>query len=237
MIETIDNDWDTLFREYPEVYDEFANVEMKPAIVEVINKYFPLKGRTVLDVGCGTGRPTFQMAAYADSVIGIDPEKSMREVAMKFAGERAITNVKFVDGRAEALPLPDKSVDVVAAITLQTLYNEENIRRFVAEAERVIKPGGNIVSVNIAPLWYGGELGPIIYGGARRTVIGDEERDKGFAELGFGYRDFDSLHCYGTVEKAIRTYGFIFGRNAINHIKEQKKIEIKFRYRMHYKSM
>jgi len=236
MIETIENDWDALFRDYPEIYDEFANVETKPTIVEVINKYFPLKGKVVLDVGCGTGGPTFKLAEYAGSVIGVEPERSMREVAAKHVDERAIANVEFVDGCAEEVPLPDNSVDIVIAVTLQTLYNEENIQRFVAEAERVVKPGGDIVSVNIAPQWYGGELGPIIYGSPRRTMVGEEERDKGFAELGFGYRDFDSFHYYGTVEKAVRTYGFIFGRKVIDYIKENEKTVIKFRYRMHYKS-
>jgi ubiquinone/menaquinone biosynthesis C-methylase UbiE len=141
MIETIENDWDALFRDYPEIYDEFANVETKPTIVEVINKYFPLKGKVVLDVGCGTGGPTFKLAEYAGSVIGVEPERSMREVAAKHVDERAIANVEFVDGCAEEVPLPDNSVDIVIAVTLQTLYNEENIQRFVAEAERVVKPG------------------------------------------------------------------------------------------------
>ena len=238
MIETIENDWDALFRDYPEVYDEFARVEMRPPIAEVINTYFPLQGKVVLDVGCGTGAPTFRLAEYARSVIGVEPERSMRDVAVGRARERAITNVEFLAGRAEAVPLPDHSVDMVVAITLQSLHNEENIRRFVQEAERVVRPGGSIVTVNIAPTWYGGELGPIIYGKPRRLILlpDEEEKDKSFGGLGFSYRDFDSLHDYGSVEKAVRTYGFIFGKKAIDYIRENEKTRIKFRYRIHYKS-
>ncbi len=236
MIETVENDWDRLFREYPGVYDEFARVEMKPPIGEAINAHFPLQGKVVLDVGCGTGVPTFKLAEYAGSVIGVEPEKSMRDVAVSYARERAITNVEFLDGRAEDLPLPDHSVDMVTAITLQTLHNEDNIRRFVQEAERVVKPGGSILSVNIPPGWYGGELCPIIFGEPRRVLPDEEERDKRFGGLGFSYSDFDSFHHYGSVEKAVRTYGFIFGKKAIDYIKENQRTEIKFRYRMHYKS-
>ena len=235
-IETIENDWDALFRDYPEIYDEFASVEMRPPIVASINAHFPLQGKVVLDVGCGTGRPTLKIAEYASSVIGVEPERSMRDVAVGRARERAITNVEFLAGRAEDLPLPDHSVDMVVAVTMQTLHNEENIRRFVQEAERVVKPGGSIVSVDIMPGWYGGELGPVIYGGPRRLVPGDEERDKGFGGLGFSHSDFDCLHDYGSVEKAVRTYGFIFGRNAIDYLRENEKTVIKFRYRMYYKS-
>ena len=236
-IETIENDWDALFRDYPEIYDEFASVKMRPPIGEVINAHFPLKGKVVLDVGCGTGRPTLKLAEYASSVIGVEPERSMRDVAVSHARERAITNVEFLAGRAENAPLPDHSVDIVVAVTLQTLHNEENIRQFVREAERVVKPGGSIVTVNIAPTWYGGELGPIIYGKPRRLILlpDEEERDKGFGRLGFSYRDFDCFHDYGSVEKAVRTYGFIFGRKAIDYIKENEKTVIGFRYRMHYK--
>jgi ubiquinone/menaquinone biosynthesis C-methylase UbiE len=236
MIETIENDWDALFRDYPEVYDEFARVEMRPPIPEIINAHFPLKGKVVLDVGSGTGAPTFKLAGYASSVIGVEPERSMRDVAVSHAREKAIPNVEFLDGRAEAVPLPDHSVDMVLAVTLQTLHNEENIRRFAQEAERVVRPGGSIVSVNIPPGWYGGELCSIIFGEPRRLLPDEEERDKWFAKLGFRYRDFDCFHDYGSVEKAVRTYGFIFGRKAIDYIKENEKTVIKFRYRMHYKS-
>lgn len=237
MIETIENDWNALFRDYPEVYDEFARVEMKPTLVEAVHRFIPLEGKTVVDVGSGTGIPTLQMAEYAASVIGVEPESSMRAVAEKHAREKALANVKFVDGLAENLPLPDASVDVVLAITLQTLFTEENIRSFVMQAQRVSRPGGTIATVNIAPLWYGGELGPIIYKGPRKMMTGEGERDKYFAELGFGYHDFDSLHCYGSVEKALKTYGFIFGRHVIEYIKEHKTTEITFRYRMHYKTL
>ncbi len=238
MIETIENDWDLLFRDYPEIYDEFARVEMKPSIPEVINTHFPLKGKIVLDVGCGTGVPTFKLAEYASSVIGVEPERSMRDVAVSYAREKAITNVELLDGRAEDLPLPEHSVDMVTAITLQTLHNEENIRRFVQEAERVVRPGGIIVSLNITPTWYGGELGPIIYGKPRRLILlpDEEERDRVFGGLGFSHRDVDCLHYYGSVEKAVRTYGFIFGKKAIDYIKANEKTVIKFRYRLHYKS-
>src|ERR1700704_5263461 len=66
---------------------------------------------TILDLGCGTGRFSNALAAYFDAeVIGIDPSKKMlAQARMKEADPR----VRYHPGRAEAIPLPNESVDLI----------------------------------------------------------------------------------------------------------------------------
>jgi hypothetical protein len=57
--ETIENRWDILYRDYPEVYDEFASVPYSKIEVDVIRKMFGLRDKTVADIGSGSGISTF----------------------------------------------------------------------------------------------------------------------------------------------------------------------------------
>ena len=234
-VETIENRWDILYRDYAEVYEAFASVPKTPRAIDVINARFPLGGKTVVDVGSGTGQSTFQLAEFAGSVIGVEIEPSMLEVAKATARSRAIENVRFVGGAAEQLPLKSGSVDLVAAMTLASLHNEENVTAFARESERVVKPGGLVLTVNIAPQWYGGDLAPVIYGKPRSEIPAENLRDLVFDRLGYAHFDYFSTQDYGTVEQAVRTYGFIFGKNAIDHIVAHGKTVIKWKIRISYK--
>lgn len=67
--------------------------------------------KTILDLGCGTGRFSEALAVHFDAeVIGIDPSKKMLEQAQ---GKRRDPGVHYRNGNAEALPLADGSVDLV----------------------------------------------------------------------------------------------------------------------------
>jgi SAM-dependent methyltransferase len=92
-----------------------------------------------LDVGCGTGIFTRQLAALlpdAMPVLGIEPAERMRGVAM--AGERR-PNVRYGDGSAEALPMGTSQARAVTAATAAHWFDRP---RFFAEAARVLVPGG-----------------------------------------------------------------------------------------------
>src|SRR5437660_11255200 len=66
---------------------------------------------SILDLGCGTGRFSHALAAHFDAeVIGIDPSEKMLEQAQ---GKQLDASVRYRIGRAEAIPLPDDSVDLI----------------------------------------------------------------------------------------------------------------------------
>jgi hypothetical protein len=52
---TIDNAWDVLYRDYPEVYDAFVSIPYRPGALQVLRERFDLTGKTVLDLGAGGG--------------------------------------------------------------------------------------------------------------------------------------------------------------------------------------
>jgi ubiquinone/menaquinone biosynthesis C-methylase UbiE len=236
-VKTIENRWDILYRDYPEVYDRFAKVKKKPSIGEVLPKMFDFRDKMIVDVGSGTGLSTFNLAKYAKRVVGIEPEDSMRNLAVKNVEKKHIKNMEFRKGTAENMPLDDNSVDVAVAVTEASLYKRENIELFVGEAERILTDDGLTVSVDVAPGWYGGDLAPVILGRSRRQKGSDTEivRNASFTALGFDHRDIYQTQDYGSLEKILSTYGFIFGRKAINHIISHKRTIIRWKFRIYYK--
>jgi ubiquinone/menaquinone biosynthesis C-methylase UbiE len=228
--ESIENRWDILYRDYPEVYEEFASVPYSKNWIDVARTITGLRGKVVADIGSGTGKSTFLFARYAKEVIGIEPEDAMREVAVKNAQALGVGNVSFRNGWAASIPLEDSSVDMVVSVGGAFFHEAEGVRSFTHEAKRVTKPGGWILLFNLAPGWYGGELSQIVLG-KRRTESNAPRILDGF---GLKIRDYFATHDYGTVEKAVRTYGFIFGKSAIDYLRAHQKTTIKWKWRVHY---
>ena len=235
--ETIENRWDILYRDYPDVYEEFASVPyLGRGWFDVAQELFELSGKVLADIGSGSGKSAFVLARVAKRVVGIEPEDAMREIAIRNAADKGIENVEFRRGAAEHVPLDDGSVDGVTAITLASLHSRGNVVAFAEEAERVVKKGGFILAVNIAPGWYGGDMAPVILGESREMET-DQVCDSTLEELGFSYCDFRQTQDYGSVERIVRTYGFIFGRDAIEYLKEHDKTTIEWTCRVRYKAV
>lgn len=220
---TIDNAWDVLYRDYPEVYDAFSSFPYEPPWIDVVERVFPLAGKVVADIGSGTGKSSFELAEHAARVVGVEPEAAMRAVAEEALSERQLTNVTFTVGSAGTIPLADESVDVVTAVTA---------RIDVAEALRVLKPGGLVLCLDIAPDWYGGELNEVI----NEPTPDITERSRELREeWGFSYLDFDSVQEYGSMTNIVGTYGFIFGQKAIDHLERTGQSAIRWRFRIHHR--
>ncbi|HZN87408.1 MAG TPA: arsenite methyltransferase [Thermoleophilaceae bacterium] len=101
------------------------------------------QGQTVLDLGSGAGADVLISARRVGSTgkaIGLDMTDEMLELARENAAEAGVENVEFVKGYIEAIPLADESVDVVISNCVINLSADK--RRVLAEAARVLKPGG-----------------------------------------------------------------------------------------------
>lgn len=100
----------------------------------------PAGASVVLDLGAGTGRLTDSLVARGLEVIAVDSSASMLDVLReRHPGVRAL------DGTAEAIPLPDASVD---AIVVGQAWHWMDAEATSAEAARVLRPGGTL-----AMLW------------------------------------------------------------------------------------
>jgi SAM-dependent methyltransferase len=96
----------------------------------------PVAGRTVLDVGTGTGRAAIALAARGALVTGVDASAEMLAVAERRAKEAAV-RVTFTPGDAHALAFPDRSFDAV--ICLRVLMHTPDWRRSLGELCRVAR--------------------------------------------------------------------------------------------------
>jgi len=98
---TIENRWDILYSDYPEVYEEFASVPKKPPLLQALHKRVDFHGRVVADIGSGSGLSTFEFAKMAKRVIGVEVEAAMRELAERERRLRKLDNVEFIKGDAK----------------------------------------------------------------------------------------------------------------------------------------
>jgi ubiquinone/menaquinone biosynthesis C-methylase UbiE len=107
-----------------------------------------LSGKRVVEVSCGRGggaahvASTFSPASY----LGIDISENNLALASKRFPE--VQNLRFQQGNAQALPLADASVDVVLNVEASHLYDDP--AKFIAEAFRVLVPGGRFLHVDLA---------------------------------------------------------------------------------------
>lgn len=72
-----------------------------------------VRGKRVLDIGCGDGRVTLIVAPAAVSVSGVDPDADAVSAARKNARKSGLLNVSFKVGSAQKLPYPRNAFDVV----------------------------------------------------------------------------------------------------------------------------
>jgi SAM-dependent methyltransferase len=103
------------------------------------------EGEAVLDLGSGGGIDVLLSAKRVGptgTVYGLDMTDEMLSLARENAREAGATNVRFLKGLIEEIPLEDASVDVVISNCVVNLSPEKD--RVLAEIARVLRPGGRI---------------------------------------------------------------------------------------------
>lgn len=164
-------------------------------------KVVPLATGRVLELGIGGGlNLAFYNPANVEAVFGVDPSEGLRRRAAKAKRPDGLT-VDVRDGAAEALPFDDASFDSV--VCTFTLCSVQQPSKALAEAKRVLKPGGRLLfcehgaapdpkvarwQERIEPVW------KAIAGGCHltRPVALTLER------AGFVLTRFDSMYLPGT---------------------------------------
>jgi ubiquinone/menaquinone biosynthesis C-methylase UbiE len=121
-------------------YDELYGEEQREKCIEVMREIKALKGKTVLDIGCGTGIIE-GMLLEAKHIIGLDISIEMMKTAKKKYGESYA--ISWINADAENLPIKSGSIDISLMITvIQNIPNQLNALK---EIERTLKVEGEAI--------------------------------------------------------------------------------------------
>lgn len=111
----------------------------KPLVAAGNLTFHDLRGKKILDAGCGTGEITCSLATYAEKVIGIDASENSIALARKKAGEFGIQNVTFSQKDIFSFN-PNEKFDIVSAFGV--LHHTHNPEKGFEHLSTMVKPGG-----------------------------------------------------------------------------------------------
>jgi SAM-dependent methyltransferase len=148
---------------HPGSYElENRAVDRAGHVLAAMRAIAPWTGRTIVDLGCGTGYWLRRYADEAARVIGVEPDPSLSTIARRAAA--SLPGTQVLPGSAERIPLPADSVDVVHARF--AYFFPPGVDAGLAEVLRVLRPGGFLVAVDNDYRW--GEFARLLAAAAAR---------------------------------------------------------------------
>lgn len=157
-------------------------------------------GETVLDLGSGGGIDVLLSARRvgpAGKAYGLDMTDEMLALAEENRRRSGLSNVEFLKGEIEAIPLPDASVDVIISNCVINLSGDKD--RVLKEAFRVLKPGGRLA---VSDVVVRGEVPAAIrrsmelWVGCIAGALSEDEYRSRLANAGFANVDVEVTRVY-----------------------------------------
>lgn len=157
-------------------------------------------GETVLDLGSGGGIDVLLSArrvGASGKVYGLDMTDEMLELARENQQRAGVTNVEFLKGEIESIPLPDNSVDVILSNCVINLSADKD--KVLREAHRVLKPGGRLA---VSDIVMRGEIPEAVrrsielWVGCVAGALGEQEYREKLQNAGFRQIDIEATRIY-----------------------------------------
>src|ERR671932_1309940 len=113
--------------------------------IKVMSEYIDIRPNEILlDIGGNTGKVTEAYSNSCKEVVVLEPKRSVVEY-----GKSRRPNIKFIEGEAENIPLPDEYFDKVVASASFHHFSDQD--KALEEMKRVLKPDGKIIILEIDP--------------------------------------------------------------------------------------
>jgi SAM-dependent methyltransferase len=145
--------WELLYRLEPELYDRLVVAErLHPDIL----RWLPNHVERIVEVGAGSGRLTLELVNRCNELTAIEPAASLREILVRKLERNDIVGaasgdqpaqVHVIGGFLEALPMADRSAELVVACSVLTPEQSHGGNRGLAEMERVCATQGMVVII------------------------------------------------------------------------------------------
>jgi len=161
-------------------------------------------GETVLDLGSGGGIDVLLSARRVGptgKAYGLDMTDEMLALANENKRKAGVENVEFLKGQIESIPLPDNSVDVIISNCVINLSSDKD--RVLAEAFRVLKPGGRLAVSDVVTH---GDIPPqvresvLLWVGCLAGALEESEYRAKLAAAGFTGVDVEPTRVYRVAE-------------------------------------
>jgi len=157
-------------------------------------------GETVLDLGSGGGIDVLlsgRRVGPSGKAYGLDMTDEMLALANENKRKSGITNVEFLKGEIESIPLPDNSVDVIISNCVINLFADKS--KVLREAYRVLKPGGRLVVSDVvtrAEILPEIRQGMLAWVGCFGGALDEDQYRKKLAQSGFEQIGIEPTRIY-----------------------------------------
>jgi arsenite methyltransferase len=170
-------------------------------------------GEAVLDLGSGGGIDVLLSARRVGPTgfaYGLDMTDEMLALARANVARAGATNVEFIKGQIEAIPLPEKSIDVIISNCVINLSADKHA--VITEMFRVLKPGGRLGISDVVAEDHLSEQDRIDRGSYAGCIAGALSRDEylrtlagaGFVDISVDYTHEVAAEMHGAIVKAVR---------------------------------
>jgi ubiquinone/menaquinone biosynthesis C-methylase UbiE len=188
----------------------------------------PIEGRQMLDVGAGIGDRTIVYAQLAAHVYALEPAPSALPLLRGRVKSSGASNITILPAGAEAIPLPEDSVDVAYATWAYFFGpgSEPGLR----EVERVVRPGGDLLVVQN----YGhDELSR--FWAPRESEC--ENWPPWFAAHGFACQVVETVWSFRSQDETLAVLGFLWGEEARAHVLANDRVEFGYKVALYHRRL